>query len=225
MFIPDPRSQIRIFSPYWIPNLDTGVNRQHWAGQGDFCGADRASRGMERRWLDRRWLLGCRKQLQSSWDLWYRVTLFLRTISRNVYRGALQAMCFLGPNTERIYLWFEKFLVEKIMLCYFELCLICLREGLGRSNPATNRWNKHNNTTVGISTVSKPYWTVFYRIKWALQGVSELGYLFLTLSSLHIIASDLDVRDHCCGGWCESLNDVKSYNTIKGFVTINKCLL
>jgi hypothetical protein len=26
-------------------------------------------------------------------------------------------------------------------------------------------------------------------------SVSELGYLFLTLSSLHIIASDLDVRD------------------------------
>jgi hypothetical protein len=26
--------------------------------------------------------------------------------------------------------------------------------------------------------------------------VSELGYLFLTLSSLHIIAPDLDVRDH-----------------------------
>jgi hypothetical protein len=28
-------------------------------------------------------------------------------------------------------------------------------------------------------------------------NVSELGYLFLTMSSLHIIASDLDVRDHC----------------------------
>jgi hypothetical protein len=52
---------------------------------------------------------------------------------------------------------------------YFELCSICLREGLGRSKPAINPWNKHNNTTVGISTISKPYWTVFYRIKWALQ--------------------------------------------------------
>ncbi len=52
---------------------------------------------------------------------------------------------------------------------YFELCSICLREGLGSSKPATNPWNKHNNTTVGISTISKPYWTVFYRTKWALQ--------------------------------------------------------
>jgi hypothetical protein len=32
------------------------------------------------------------------------------------------------------------------------------------------------------------------------SGVSEKGNLFLTFSSLHIIASDLDVRDHCCGG-------------------------
>jgi len=52
---------------------------------------------------------------------------------------------------------------------YSELCSICLREGLGRSKPATNPWNKHNNTTVEISTISKPYWTVFYRIKWTLQ--------------------------------------------------------
>ncbi len=44
--------------------------------------------------------------------------------------------------------------------------------------------------------------------------MSELGYLFLTMSSLHIIASDLDVRDHYHGGW-KVLDDVKSYNTIK----------
>jgi hypothetical protein len=42
--------------------------------------------------------------------------------------------------------------------------------------------------------------------------VSELGYLFLTMSSLHIIARDLDVRDRSC---CKVLNDVKSCNTIK----------
>jgi hypothetical protein len=42
--------------------------------------------------------------------------------------------------------------------------------------------------------------------------VSELGYLFLTLSSLLIIARDLDVRDR---GSCKVLDDVKSYNTIK----------
>jgi hypothetical protein len=52
---------------------------------------------------------------------------------------------------------------------YFEICSICFREGLGRSKPATKPWNKHNNTAVGISTISKPYWTVFYWIKWALQ--------------------------------------------------------
>jgi hypothetical protein len=49
-------------------------------------------------------------------------------------------------------------------------------------------------------------------------SVSESVRLFiLDKSSLHIIASDLDVRDHC---W-EVLDNVKSYNTIKGFVTIN----
>ena len=28
-------------------------------------------------------------------------------------------------------------------------------------------------------------------------SVREFGYLFLTMSSLHIIVPDLDVRDHC----------------------------
>ena len=63
------------------------------------------------------------------------------------------------------------------------------------SKPATNPQCKHINTTVGISTISKPYWTVFYRIKMSTTNVSELGYLFLPMSSLHKIASDLDVRD------------------------------
>ncbi len=39
---------------------------------------------------------------------------------------------------------------------------------------------KHINTLCGDSTISKPYWTAFCRIKWALQDVSELGFLFLT---------------------------------------------
>ena len=42
--------------------------------------------------------------------------------------------------------------------------------------------------------------------------MSELGYLFLT--SLHRIASYLDVRDHC-HGWMILLDDVKSCNTIR----------
>ena len=54
-------------------------------------------------------------------------------------------------------------------------------------------------------------------------SVRELGNLFLTLSSLHIIASDLDVRDHKCGG-CQSLNDVKSYNTMKDLLLYNNML-
>ncbi len=54
-----------------------------------------------------------------------------------------------------------------------------LEESLGRSKPELTSC-KHNNTLCGDSTISKPYWTAFYRIKWALQYVSELGYLFLT---------------------------------------------
>ncbi len=45
---------------------------------------------------------------------------------------------------------------------------------------------KHNNTLCGNFYYIKPYWTAFCRIKWALQDVSELGYLFLDKSSLHI---------------------------------------
>ncbi len=32
---------------------------------------------------------------------------------------------------------------------YFELCSICLREGLGRSKPTTNPWNKHKQHNCG----------------------------------------------------------------------------
>jgi hypothetical protein len=95
--------------------------------------------------------------------------------------------------------YFTNICVPLTTFCYFELCSIFLRKGLGRRKPSINPWNKHKH--VGISTVSKPYWTVYYRIKWALQDVSELGYLFLTKSSLHIIAWDLDVRDHSCRSW------------------------
>jgi hypothetical protein len=45
--------------------------------------------------------------------------------------------------------------------------------------------------------------------------VSELGYLFLTMSSLHIIAPDLIVRDHLSWWMKVSLNDFKFNNTIK----------
>jgi hypothetical protein len=54
---------------------------------------------------------------------------------------------------------------------------------------------KHNNTLCGIfllysSLTEQPS----IEIKWALQDVSELGYLFLDKSSLHIVAWDLDVK-------------------------------
>ncbi len=51
----------------------------------------------------------------------------------------------------------------------------------------------------------------------------ELGYLFLTKSSLHIVASDLDVRDHTAMD--EFLDDVKSCNTEYEFVTIQEIML
>ncbi len=52
------------------------------------------------------------------------------------------------------------------------------------------------------------------------KSVRELGYLFLTMSSLHIIASDLDVKDHCHGGSI-ALDDGKSYNSIKDLLLYN----
>jgi hypothetical protein len=34
------------------------------------------------------------------------------------------------------------------IFCYFELCSICLRKGLGRSKHATSPWNKHKQHTL-----------------------------------------------------------------------------
>jgi hypothetical protein len=77
--------------------------------------------------------------------------------------------CFVGANILLTQPIFCRRCAAYGTFRYFELCSICLREGLCRSKPATNPWNKHNNTTVAISTISKPYWTVFCRIKWAVQ--------------------------------------------------------
>ncbi len=54
-------------------------------------------------------------------------------------------------------------------------------------------------------------------INWALQDVSELGYLFHDKSSLHIVAWDLDVERSQL--WYIVLDDVKSYNTKKDLLT------
>jgi hypothetical protein len=51
-------------------------------------------------------------------------------------------------------------------------------------------------------------------------SVSELGYLFLTMSSLQIIAQDLDVRDHSC--WMMiKLEQCQILELNKGFVTLH----
>jgi hypothetical protein len=55
----------------------------------------------------------------------------------------------------------------------------------------------------------------FLENEMSTKNVSELGNLFLTMSSLHIIASDLDVRDSLPMWMRQSLNDVKSYNKVK----------
>ncbi len=46
-----------------------------------------------------------------------------------------------------------------------------------------------------------------------------MSYLFHDKSSLHIVAWDLDVERSQL--WYIVLDDVKSYNTIKGFVNYN----
>jgi hypothetical protein len=76
----------------------------------------------------------------------------------------------------------------------FSFAQLAKRKSLGRSKPATNSQAQALQHTVwNVSTISKPYWTAI-EINWALQDVSELGYLFLDESSLHIIAWDLGVE-------------------------------
>ena len=62
---------------------------------------------------------------------------------------------------------------------------------LNRDNPK----HKHRNTLCGMF-LQYPSLTELpsLEINWALKDVSELGYLFLDRSSLHIIAWDLDVE-------------------------------
>ncbi len=101
--------------------------------------------------------------------------------------------------------------------CCFELCSICSREGLGVVNPQptlrTNTWTHCGDFLLYPSLTELPS----IEIKWALQDVSELGYLFHDKSSLHIVAWDLDVeRSHL---WYIVLDDVKSYDTIKDLLT------
>jgi hypothetical protein len=68
-------------------------------------------------------------------------------------------------------------------------------ESLGRSKHATNPKHKHRNKLCGMFLLYPGFAELpSIEIKWALQDVSELGYLFLDKSSLHIVAWDLDVE-------------------------------
>jgi hypothetical protein len=70
-----------------------------------------------------------------------------------------------------------------------------LRKGLGRSKPQPTLRQTQTAQLVEISTISNLTELSSIGQK-STTILRELGYLFLTKSSLHIIASDLDVRDH-----------------------------
>ena len=101
-------------------------------------------------------------------------------------------------------------------LCAADFSLLNLPKGksLGRSKPATSSYAQAlQHTMRKISTISKSYWTAFYRNKMSTINVSELGYLFHDKSSLHIVAWDLDVER---SKLCKIVSDdVKSCNTIR----------
>ncbi len=77
-------------------------------------------------------------------------------------------------------------------------------------NPQPYLETNTNSMYVGIVL----YPSSLNRLLWnniSTTSVRELGYLFLTESSLHRIGSDPDVKDHTAMD--EFLDDVKSYNT------------
>ncbi len=94
-----------------------------------------------------------------------------------------------------------------------------LRKGLGRSKPATLPWNKHKQHVCGDCTLSKlPEPSSIEQNKHYKR--ERVGYLLLTESSLHRIASDLDVKDHTAMD--EFLDDVKSYITNRNLLLYKK---
>ncbi len=96
--------------------------------------------------------------------------------------------------------------------CYFELCSICLRKGLGRSKPTTNPWNKHKQHVCGD----------FYYIQ-ALQPSSIENNEHYKRERVSLFILDYvqfaygSARSRCYRSlpWMIFLDDVKSYNTIK----------
>ncbi len=67
------------------------------------------------------------------------------------------------------------------------------------SVPATNPGNKHKQHNCGDFYYIQAILNQLLQNKLSTTSVRELGNLFLTMFSLHIIASNLDVRDHCNG--------------------------
>ncbi len=81
------------------------------------------------------------------------------------------------------------------MCRWFRFDQLAKGKRLGRSKPATSSYAQAlQHTMRKISTISKSYWTAFYRNKMSTINVSDLGYLFHDKSSLHIIVWDLDVE-------------------------------
>ncbi len=144
---------------------------------------------------------------------------YCRAVTKSL-RGTLALLPFPMPvavlsELHRQYTQYECCFAHRTF-CYFELCSICLREGLGRSKPATNPWNKHNNTTVGISTIFKTYWTVFYRINEHYKCEWVRLFILDNVESAYNSA-----RSRCWrsfhGGLRQSLNYVKSYMCREGY--------
>ncbi len=85
---------------------------------------------------------------------------------------------------------------KKLSVPLTSACSTCQREKVKAVvNPQLIPKHKHCNTLCG-KFLLYPSLTELpsLEIKWALLDVSELGYLFLDKSSLHIIAWDLDLE-------------------------------
>ncbi len=109
----------------------------------------------------------------------------------------------------------------------FSFAQLAKGKSLGRSKPATNSQIQALQHTVWIIfTISKPYWTAFYRNKMSTTRCEWVRLFISRQSSLHIVAWErcweitAVLRVLMIG-----LNDVKSYNTAKGFVNKHMCSL
>jgi hypothetical protein len=108
----------------------------------------------------------------------------------------------------------------------FSFAQLAKGKSLGRSKPATKSQIQALQHTVWIIfTISKPYWTAFYRNK---MRTTRCEWVRLFISRL-VQSAYSSERSRC---WeitavlrvlMIGLNDVKSYNTAKGFVNLKIC--